>query len=67
MPKLSGPQLADAMTTVEPGIRVVYMSGYADAAVLPDGASSSVVPKPFTEEVLVRLVREELDRSPARA
>jgi PAS domain S-box-containing protein len=67
MPKLSGPQLADALTTVEPGIRVVYMSGYADAAMLPDGATSSVVPKPFSEEVLVRLVREELDRSPARA
>jgi PAS domain S-box-containing protein len=67
MPKLSGPQLADALTTVQPGIRVVFMSGYADAAMLPDGASSPVVPKPFTEEVLVRLVREELDRSRARA
>jgi two-component system, cell cycle sensor histidine kinase and response regulator CckA len=66
MPKLSGPQLADALTSVEPAIRVVFMSGYADAAMLPDG-TSSVVPKPFTEEVLVRLVREELDRSPARA
>jgi two-component system cell cycle sensor histidine kinase/response regulator CckA len=67
MPRLNGPQVAAAVATVHPGIRVVYMSGYADAAMLPDGASSAVVSKPFTEEALARMVREELDRSRAPA
>jgi hypothetical protein len=43
-------------------MRVLYMSGYADAAMLPDAAPIAVVPKPFSEETLVRLVREALDQ-----
>jgi PAS domain S-box-containing protein len=67
MPRMKGPELAEALATLRPGVRVLYMSGYADAATLPEYASSAVVPKPFTEEGLVRLVREELDRSRAPA
>jgi two-component system cell cycle sensor histidine kinase/response regulator CckA len=63
MPRMKGPELAEALGVVRPGIRVLYMSGYADATMLPDAASLAVVPKPFSEETLVRMVREALDTS----
>jgi hypothetical protein len=37
------------------------MSGYTDAMELPETAVGDVVPKPFSEETLVRKVREALD------
>jgi two-component system, cell cycle sensor histidine kinase and response regulator CckA len=61
MPRMNGPELADALAAVRPGIRVLYMSGYADASVIPEAAALAVVPKPFSEEVLVGTVREALD------
>jgi two-component system, cell cycle sensor histidine kinase and response regulator CckA len=66
MPRMKGPELAEALTESQPGIRVLYMSGYADASMLPDGAAPSVVPKPFSEETIVRMVREALDGSAAQ-
>jgi DNA-binding NtrC family response regulator len=62
MPRMKGPELAEALVAAQPRMRVLYMSGYADATMLPDAASITVVPKPFSEETLVRLVREALDR-----
>jgi PAS domain S-box-containing protein len=67
MPRMKGPELADMLVGTRPGMRVLYMSGYADETMLPNVASLTVVPKPFSEEKLVRLVREALDRSPAAA
>jgi len=67
MPRMKGPELADALVATRPQVRVLYMSGYADATMLPDAESLSVVPKPFSEEKLARLVREALDRSPTPA
>ena len=49
----------------QPSILVLYMSGYADASMHPNGAERSVVPKPFSEETLVRMVRETLDGTEA--
>ena len=37
------------------------MSGYTDAMELPENAVGDVVPKPFSEETLVRKVRDALD------
>ena len=67
MPRMKGPELAEAVAALHRGLRVVYMSGYADASMLPPSDSLAVVAKPFSEETLVRLVREELDRSPTHA
>ena len=63
MPKMSGPELSDALLAAQPGMRTLFMSGYTDEAiahhgVLEDGIS--FIGKPFTPESLVRKVREVL-------
>jgi CheY-like chemotaxis protein len=61
MPRMKGPELAEEVVRLRPGIRVVYMSGYTDAIELPEDAVGDVVPKPFSEETLVRKIRDALD------
>jgi two-component system, cell cycle sensor histidine kinase and response regulator CckA len=61
MPRMKGPELAEEVVRLRPGIRVLYMSGYTDAMELPENAVGDVVPKPFSEETLVRKVRDALD------
>ena len=63
LPKMSGPQLAQSMTTLHPGIRVLYMSGYADKASVQQGllnSSTAFLQKPFTPDALAGKVREVL-------
>ena len=60
-----GPELAAALTTIRPEMKVIYMSGYTDDVVLQHGIRNSQVaflPKPFTTEELASKVREVLDR-----
>ncbi|HWZ85540.1 MAG TPA: response regulator, partial [Thermoanaerobaculia bacterium] len=69
MPGASGPELSRRLLERRPGTRVLYVSGYPDAAmashVALDGGAS-FLPKPFTPEILARKVREILDaREPA--
>ncbi len=65
MPGMSGRELAVYLRAARPGIRIVYMSGYAEEAVSkqgkidPDGIFLS---KPFTPGDLARAVRAALDR-----
>jgi FixJ family two-component response regulator len=52
MPEMSGPKLAVALQEGQPGLRVVFCSGYTDRPdELPDGAR--FVAKPFTRSALV--------------
>jgi signal transduction histidine kinase/CheY-like chemotaxis protein len=65
MPRMSGPELATRIEAMCPGVRVVYMSGYAaDASghhsVFDFGAG--FVQKPFTSEDLSRKIRDALAR-----
>jgi signal transduction histidine kinase len=65
MPGMSGPQLAQSLKPLHPEMRVLYTSGYADAAVVRHGALSdtiAVLQKPFTASELARRVRDVLDR-----
>ncbi len=64
MPGMNGRDLARLLAPARPAMRVLYMSGYADAAmnqhgILPTG--TAFVSKPFTPEALARKVREVLD------
>jgi CheY-like chemotaxis protein len=65
LPRMSGPKLADRLSTIRPGIRVLYMSGYTDDAIVHHGAldpGAAFLQKPFRPEVLARRLREVLDR-----
>jgi signal transduction histidine kinase/ActR/RegA family two-component response regulator len=67
----SGPQLAERLVKRKPGLRVLFMSGYADDAVVRHGIVEGEMPflqKPFTPEALAHKVRETLGpaRSPNR-
>jgi PAS domain S-box-containing protein len=64
MPKMSGTELAKAVSSIRPGIRVLYMSGYTEYGStensgLPGG--SFFIQKPFSIAGLTRKVREVLE------
>ena len=64
MPEMGGRQLAEALRRDRPDVRVLFMSGYADDAVLRHGgveAAKSFIQKPFTPLGLARKVRELID------
>jgi PAS domain S-box-containing protein len=64
MPQMSGPEVAEKILTVRPGVKVLYMSGYPDHPVFDQGSvrrETGFLPKPFSPHVLVQKVREVLD------
>jgi nitrogen-specific signal transduction histidine kinase/CheY-like chemotaxis protein len=69
MPGMRGPDLAARMGASHPGLRILFMSGYADDAVLRDAVGQghhAYLQKPFTREALLLKAREVLDaRQPA--
>ncbi|MEO7999765.1 MAG: PAS domain S-box protein [Gemmatimonadaceae bacterium] len=64
MPGMSGPQLVDLLRAKSPSLKVVFMSGYTDDAVVRHGllaAEVSFLQKPFTPEGLALKIRKVLD------
>jgi len=64
MPRMSGRVLADRLTKTRPALRVIYMSGYMDDAIVHHGAldaGTHFIGKPFTAEDLTGKVRRVLD------
>jgi PAS domain S-box-containing protein len=63
MPGISGGELAQRISKVRPEIKVLYMSGYTDQAVVQHGileSGSVLLQKPFTMATLAAKLREIL-------
>ena len=70
MPGMNGRVLAEQLFSRQPGMKVLYMSGYTDSFIAGHGVldpNTHLLHKPFTEEVLIRKVREVLDGGKAPA
>jgi CheY-like chemotaxis protein len=64
MPGAGGKEVADHLSSLCPGIKVLFMSGYTDEAIVHHGILDSdvkFIQKPFTPAALARKVREVLD------
>jgi PAS domain S-box-containing protein len=65
MPGGSGPELTRRLLDHRAGVKVIYMSGYTDDAIVQHGILKpgiAFLNKPFTSETLGRKIREVLDR-----
>jgi two-component system, cell cycle sensor histidine kinase and response regulator CckA len=65
MPGASGPELTKQLIERQPGLKVIYMSGYTEDAITHHGVLNPGIDflhKPFTSETLSRKLREVLDR-----
>ncbi len=63
MPQMNGRQVADHLLAARPGLKVLFMSGYTDAAIVQHGVlepGTQFLQKPFTPDGLSRKVRETL-------
>ena len=64
MPQMSGRQLAERLAPLQPSMKVLFMSGHTDDAVIRHGvenAMMSFIQKPFTPAALARKVRDVMD------
>ena len=65
MPGMSGSELAKCLASHQPEMKLLYMSGYTDNAIVHHGILDKgvdYIQKPFTMDGLARKVREVLDK-----
>jgi CheY-like chemotaxis protein len=63
--QMSGRELVERLLPLRPEMKVLYMSGYSDEAIVHHGVlapGTAFLQKPFTTESLMRKLREVLDR-----
>lgn len=66
MPGMNGRVLSERLAPAHPGMKVLFMSGYTDSFIAGHGVlepGTHLLRKPFTEDVLIRKVRERLDET----
>jgi FixJ family two-component response regulator len=67
MPGMTGHELAAGLLRADPGLRVIFMSGYSEQAAVHAASispSMRLLSKPFSRGSLLRTVREILDATP---
>jgi len=63
MPDVNGPELASRLVERRPALKVIYMSGYTDDAIVKHGLfnpGSALLSKPFNSEALERKISDVL-------
>jgi PAS domain S-box-containing protein len=66
MPRMNGRELATRLHAQRPGMRIVYMSGYTDNAIVHDGILErdvDFIQKPIRPQKLLQRIRQVLDRT----
>jgi PAS domain S-box-containing protein len=64
MPQMGGRELGELLSSSRPDMKVLYMSGYTDDAIVRHGLMDErlqFIEKPFTTDALARKVRQVLD------
>jgi CheY-like chemotaxis protein len=65
LPGLNGRQLAEAARRVRPGLRVLFITGYAHNAAIGNGGllgpGMEIITKPFALEMLASKIREMIE------
>ncbi|MCI0695683.1 PAS domain S-box protein [candidate division KSB1 bacterium] len=65
MPRLSGKMVADQIKALQPDMKVLFISGYADDTIMQPregDASLAFLQKPFSPALLAHKIREMLDK-----
>jgi two-component system, cell cycle sensor histidine kinase and response regulator CckA len=65
MPEMDGPTLLKEMRKLNPNLKMIFVSGYAEDAFeknLPEGGQFAFLPKPFTLKQLVAIVKETMEK-----
>src|SRR5687768_16025904 len=66
MPEMNGSELAQKLALTRPDMRVLFMSGYTDEAIIRHGVlqeRTAFLQKPFTAEAFGRKLREVISAS----
>jgi NO-binding membrane sensor protein with MHYT domain/nitrogen-specific signal transduction histidine kinase/CheY-like chemotaxis protein len=69
LPRMSGSRLAESLVATRPDIRILYMSGFAENAIIHHGVlqpGTDFIQKPFTPHALAVKLREVLAGVPSR-
>jgi len=69
LPGISGRQLAEQMASDRPGMKILYMSGYTENAIVHRGIllpGITFLPKPFSSQALLQKIHEMLSHTVSR-